>query len=224
MSWSTLNSYFQWLSWCFLTRKPFPHSARATPGRKSCHKCKDCHGIRWGSHFTPLHIIRLWPRESHRRLDLPWHTYVNISMIVGFKGPKFTSAFIGDQKSSFWSFPMNIYWQEFKFVLDIDTMVSTLVNEINAFHDELKVSSLLQLRNQLGWWARHFQKALFKFEFACNIQSSPNQWTGRFWVDSHFFPSFHMSFCGCLCSFGWCLSLLTQFNEKLNGFFLVFIY
>ena len=35
------------------------------------------------------------------------------------------------------------------------------------------------------------------------------QWTGSLWVDSDFYPSFHIWFGGFLCSFGWCLSSLT---------------
>ena len=49
-------------------------------------------------------------------------------------------------------------------------------------------------------------------------ENASKQWTGSLWVDSYFYLSFHMSFSGCLCSFGWCLSLLSQFGEKPSYF------
>jgi hypothetical protein len=56
--------------------------------------------------------------------------------------------------------------------------------------------------------------------------SHPKQWTGEFmgWTGI-FYPSLHISFGGCLCSSGWCLSLLTQFGEIFlasQSFFLSF--
>ena len=142
MSWSTLNSLFQWLPWCFLTRKPLPHSARATPAEKAATNVKIITGQ--DGDLTSLPCIHGSDLEN----PTEGLTCLHISISVGFKFPKMTSAFYGDKKSSFWSPPINIQWQDFKFLLDIDTMFSRLVNEINAFHDELKVSSLLQLGNR----------------------------------------------------------------------------
>ena len=45
-----------------------------------------------------------------------------------------------------------------------------------------------------------------------------HQWTWSLWVDSDFYPSFHIWFGGFLCSFGWCLSSLTSFGEKPKVF------
>ena len=100
------------------------------------------------------------------------------------------------------------------------TFVSSLwiTCKISPFHINVGLLSSILEWSKVGFkppWAPldNIQYTMAK-RFAIDTQPVKGEFMG--WLK--FFPSFHMSFGGCLSSFSWCLSLLTQFGEKPNGF------